>query len=72
MKKVEALREFKSTLPVGQWFDYWTLQQMWSGFTDSLCKNKQITERQWNNWVTPVKYGRTVAVTNDGRWVYRK
>lgn len=72
MKKANVIRLFKESLPVGQWMDYWSVEQMWSGFTDSLCKNGDITQNQFNNWLCPVKYGRTVAVTNDGRFIYRK
>ena len=26
----------------------------WHAFTDSLCKNGDITKNQYNNWVNPV------------------
>lgn len=70
MKKVEALRLFKSTLPVGQWFDYWTLQQMWSEFVDSLHRDGRITDYQYNNWGNQSQYGRSVCLLNNGRWWY--
>lgn len=72
MKKVDALRLFKSMLPIGKWFDYWTLQEMWSYFIDSLCKDGAITAHQWKTWGNQSKEGKTAMVTNDGRWVYKK
>lgn len=70
MNKAEAVRIFKTMLPVGERMDYWTVQQMWSEFTDWLCKEKLISERQWNTWTTPIRYGSTVAITIDRKWVY--
>ena len=28
-------------------------REAWGNFTDSLCKDGQITLRQYENWVTP-------------------
>ena len=70
MKKAEAIKIFKEMLPVGQWMDYWSVQLMWSEFTDSLCKNGDITQEQWNNWTTPISYGCTVALDDNRKWVY--
>ena len=71
MKKSEAIKLFKAGLPVGQWMDYWSVQEKWSIFTDSLCKAGEITQEQWDTWTTPIKYGCSVALTDDGKWVYK-
>lgn len=31
---------------------------MWSYFTDSLCKDGRITDRQFSTWSTPFEYGK--------------
>lgn len=38
--------------------DYWTGQLAWSEWTDSLCKDGIITQKQWSNWATPFPYGK--------------
>ena len=38
--------------------DYWTAQECWSNMIDIMCKNGDITQRQWNNWETPFPYGK--------------
>jgi hypothetical protein len=55
-----AVREFKR-MYVGLYInqvDYWTAQQAWAEYTDSLCKSGQITEKQYMNWTTPFPYGK--------------
>lgn len=60
MTKAQAVREFKVAY-IGLWInhaDYWTAQEAWSFYTDSLCKDGLITQKQWQTWSTPFKYGR--------------
>ena len=33
--------------------DYWEMQFAWIVFTDGLCKDKTITQRQFENWGNP-------------------
>lgn len=33
--------------------DYWEMQLQWATWIDLLCKNKVITQRQYNNWGNP-------------------
>ena len=33
--------------------DYWSMQFAWSCFTDGLCKDRVITQKQWQNWGNP-------------------
>lgn len=40
--------------------DYWTGQLAWSEYVDYLCKDGQITSRQYNNWSTPFPYGKNL------------
>lgn len=59
----EAVKQFKNGLPNGE-FDYWTVQQNWAFYTDSLCKAGEITQKQWNTWETPFEYGKRIKVFN--------
>lgn len=63
----DAVKEFKSHLENGE-YDYWTMQLMWSGYVDSLCRDGIVTLRQFNNWATPFEYGKRVIVY-DGKVV---
>lgn len=38
--------------------DYWTAEQAWAAYVDGLCKDGEITQRQYDRWPTPFKYGR--------------
>ena len=38
--------------------DYWTGQLAWSTWVDGLCKDGTITNKQYENWATPFKYGK--------------
>ena len=38
--------------------DYWTGQEVWSAYTDGLCKDGVITQRQYDTWSTPFPYGK--------------
>lgn len=33
--------------------DWYAVQYAWSIFIDSLCKNGEITQEQYNSWVFP-------------------
>lgn len=45
--------------------DYWTAQLAWSTYVDGLCKDGQITQRQYDNWSTPFPYGKSLRPS---RW----
>lgn len=59
----DAVRDFKSMLRDGE-YDYWTIWEMWDGYTDGLCKAGEITNKQWSTWGTPFEYGKRVLVYN--------
>ena len=55
----DAVRQFKLEYR-NLWekeVDYWTAQFEWSCYTDSLCKEGLITQKQWSTWETPFPYG---------------
>lgn len=56
----QAVKQFKSEYIdlYKREVDYWTAQLAWAGFTDYLCKDGQITQKQWSNWSTPFPYGK--------------
>lgn len=60
MDKKTADKIFKSEylphLPKG---DYPAIFEAWNDWTDSLCKDGEITEKQYNEWQCPVKDKRT-------------
>ena len=43
--------------------DYWTAQECWANFTDILCKDGTITQKQYNTWETPFTYGKPLKLT---------
>lgn len=56
----EAVRQFKRR-NINLWInqvDYWTAWEIWDAYVDGLCKDGQITEKQFNNWATPFPYGK--------------
>lgn len=56
----QAVREFQDThrkLYIDR-VDYWTAFECWDAYTDMLCKNGEITERQCSTWSTPFPYGK--------------
>ena len=61
----EAVRDFKKAFSFLWEFheDYWTAQEAWSAYTDSLCKDGQITKKQFNTWRTPFPYGIRLGVS---------
>lgn len=55
----DAVREFKRQnidLYINQ-VDYWRAWEAWDAYIDGLCKDGQITEKQWGTWLTPFPYG---------------
>lgn len=38
--------------------DYWTAQETWAAYIDSLCKSGEITQKQYDTWATPFPYGK--------------
>jgi len=65
MTKTEAVREFKATF-IGLYInraDYWTAQEAWAWFTDSLCKEGRITPKQYASWSTPFPEGKPLRAT---------
>ena len=54
MKKSEALKDFISISEYG-FNDYYEMQQAWTFFTDGLCRDGQITLRQFETWGNPCK-----------------
>ena len=61
MTKVTALAFFKSWLNDVKEQGVWTysegdkvaLREAWNNYTDSLCKDGLITERQYETWSNP-------------------
>lgn len=41
----DFLTKYKDDIPAKR--------EAWNNYTDSLCKDGQITERQYNNWSNP-------------------
>lgn len=38
--------------------DYWKAFEAWSAYIDGLCKDGQITQKQFETWQTPFPYGK--------------
>ena len=58
MTKNEALAQFKATYPNFKnalKMDYIAVRTEWGIFTDYLCRDGIITEKQYNNWLFPFK-----------------
>ena len=54
MTKKQAEQIFKNEiLPVLNKHDVTLVREAWHEFTDYLCKDGQITDKQYNNWLTP-------------------
>ena len=64
MNYKDAVKSFKDSLNLGE-YDYWTVQLMWSEYTDGLCRNGEITTTQFSKWLTPFPYGKRVVVYNE-------
>lgn len=61
MGKAEAVEQFKNeVLPfvVAQygWDDIPAQDQAWNDWTDGLCKDGEITERQYSTWSSPTPF----------------
>lgn len=52
MTKANALKSFVS-LSEGGFNDYYEMQQSWAFFTDGLCRDGEITVKQFENWGNP-------------------
>lgn len=64
MSYKDAVREFRSQF-ITLWLnevDYWRAQETWAAWIDGLCKNGEITEKQYNTWKTPFKYGKKLKL----------
>ena len=61
----EAVRQFKiqNRKMFLDHVDYWTGQLAWSTYTDILCKNGVITQKQYDTWATPFPYGKRLRPT---------
>ena len=59
LTKKQALAIFKGELMDNERFynfivnDKVALRESWNNYTDSLCKDGLITERQYNTWTQP-------------------
>lgn len=61
----EAVRQFKiqNRKLFNNHTDYWTGQLCWSTYTDMLCKDGIITQKQYDTWATPFPYGKRLRPT---------
>jgi hypothetical protein len=50
-KEVESI--FKEHNPNYKTWDVHTRRFLWDMFTDALCKNGDITQKQFSNWMRP-------------------
>tara|TARA_B100000287_G_C20569266_1_gene755852 strand:- start:242 stop:430 length:189 start_codon:yes stop_codon:yes gene_type:complete len=55
MTKAEALFYFKELYKMSNWSrsDSTAKREMWNNYTDSLCKNGDISLKQYENWDQP-------------------
>lgn len=56
----QAVKEFKH-IAINLYLknvDYWTAQEAWAAYVDGLCKDGQITQKQYDTWETPFPYGK--------------
>lgn len=49
----QGVDEFIGAAPEGGWSDYWAMQQDWEFYTDSLCRDGVITQKQADSWSNP-------------------
>lgn len=40
--------------------DYCTGQLAWATYVDELCKDGEITQKQYDTWATPFPYGKNL------------
>ena len=60
MTRLEAIREFNETIRLEVIRQYGktdkpAMRQAWNDWTDALCKDGRITQRQYDRWLGPVK-----------------
>lgn len=58
----QAVKHFKMThinLFLNE-VDYWTGQEAWAAYVDGLCKDGEITQKQYDTWATPFPYGKSL------------
>lgn len=69
MTKAQAYKMFREIYSYlwEEGADYWSAQEMWSFFTDSLCRDGVITQKQFATWSTPFKYGKTLGVKSPAK-----
>lgn len=72
MRYENAVRDFKRYYLEPGEYDYWRVQEMWTAYVDTLCKDGQITDKQYNNWSTPFEYGKRIYVYNNKVVTQRK
>jgi len=60
----QAIKMFKETYAdlYENEADYWTAHECLANFTDILCKNGDITQKQYDTWDTPFPYGQRLGV----------
>lgn len=65
MTKEQAVRQFRELYAdfYVHRVDYWFAQLAWSEYTDTLCRNGEITLKQFESWPTPFKYGKHLRPT---------
>lgn len=52
MTKAEALKLFREIDNSPKGDAVWR-REAWNNFTDALCKDRQITSRQYDTWTNP-------------------
>ena len=60
MRYLEAKRDFE-TIYMSLYLkrvDYCTAQEAWAAYVDGLCKDGQITQKQYDTWLTPFPEGK--------------
>lgn len=65
MTREQAIKEFKQTY-IGLYInhaDYGKAYEAWSFYIDDLCKSGAITQRQYDTWTAPFKYGKPLSPT---------
>lgn len=62
MNYKKAVKEFEEYYLSNGKYDYCTVQLMWTEYVDGLCKEGEITQKQFDNWTCPYEYGKYVIV----------
>jgi len=51
--------------------DYWTAFEAWTAYIDGLCKDGEITNKQFESWKTPFEYGKNLKPSyRQLQWAY--